>query len=78
MRPVQITRPIVRNYQKGTHMNIAVASRLVGTVWAHVIEACAVTSAQEAVRRKPKTKVQKDIEELSKRPIVIRVPKTDK
>ena len=55
-------------------MTPAIISRLVGTFWVHFIEGCA--SAQEAVQRKPKTYLQKYHEELSKRPIIVRVPKT--
>ena len=57
-------------------MTPAIISRLVGTFWVHFIEGCAVASAQEAVQRKPKTYIQKYHEELSKRPIIVRAPKT--
>ena len=57
-------------------MTPAIVSRLVGTFWCHFIEDCAVASAREAVQRKPKTYIQKYHEELSKRPIIVRAPKT--
>lgn len=57
-------------------MTPAIISQLVGTFWVHFVEGCAVASAQEAVQRKPKTCFQKYHEELSKRPIIVRVPKT--
>lgn len=55
-------------------MTPAIISRLVGTFWVHFIEGVAVASAQEAVQRKPKTYIQKAHDELSKRPIIVRVP----
>lgn len=58
-------------------MTPATISRLVGTFWVHFIEGTAVASAQEAVQHKPKTYIQKYHEELSKRPIIVRVHKTE-
>ena len=57
-------------------MTPAIISRLVGTFWCHFIEGCAVASAQEAVQRKPKTYIQKELDELNKRMVIVRVPKT--
>lgn len=57
-------------------MTPAIISRLVGTFWVHFIESVAVASAQEAVQRKPKTYIQKAHDELNKRMVIVRVPKT--
>nr|DAD93075.1 MAG TPA: hypothetical protein [Siphoviridae sp. ctHEr2] len=57
-------------------MTPAIISRLVGTFWCHFIEGVAVASAQEAVQRKPKTYIQKELDELNKRLVIVRVPKT--
>ena len=57
-------------------MTPAIISQLVGTFWCHFIEGAAVASAQEAVQRKPKTYIQKELDELNKRMVIVRVPKT--
>ena len=57
-------------------MTPAIISQLVGTFWCHFIEGVAVASAQEAVQRKPKTYIQKELDELNKRLVIVRVPKT--
>lgn len=59
-------------------MNPFVIASLAQTLWCGIVSGHASASAQEAVVRKPKTIYQLQLEELSKRAIIVRVPKTDK
>ena len=59
-------------------MNPFVIACLAQTMWTGFISGFATTSAQEAVRNKPKTELQLTLDEARQRAIIVRVPKTDK
>lgn len=59
-------------------MNPFVIASLAQTLWTGFISGFATTSAQEAVRNKPKTELQLTLDEARSRAIIVRVPKTDK
>lgn len=59
-------------------MNPFVIASLAQTFWTGIISGFATTSAQEAVRNKPKTDLQIALDDARQRAIIVRVPKTDK
>ena len=56
-------------------MNPLLIASLAQTLWTGFISGFATTSAQEAVRNKPKTELQLTLDEASKTAIIVRVPK---
>ena len=59
-------------------MNPFVIASLAQTLWTGFISGFATTSAQEAVRNKPKTELQLTLDKARRTAIIVRAPKTDK
>ena len=57
-------------------MNPLLIASLTQTFWTGVISGFAITSAQEAVRNKPKTELQLTLDKARQTAIIVRVPKT--
>ncbi len=55
-------------------MNLLLIASLAQTFWTGFISGFATTSAQEAVRNKPKTELQLALDEARQRAIIVRVP----
>lgn len=57
-------------------MNPLLIASLAQTFWTGVISGFTTTSAQEAVRNKPKTELQLTLDKARQTAIIVRVPKT--
>lgn len=57
-------------------MNPLLIVSLARTFWTGVTSCFATTSAQEAVRNKPKTELQLTLDKARQTAIIVRVPKT--
>lgn len=56
-------------------MNPLLIASLARTFWTGLISGVATTSAQEAVRNKPKTELQLTLDKARQTAIIVRVPK---
>lgn len=57
-------------------MNPLLIASLAPTFWTGFISGLATTSAQEAVRNKPKTELQRELDKARQTAIIVRAPKT--